>query len=135
MGWFMGREHLQNLDVNRGHEPGRANLQVCPTKFMESLHLPSTCIGTLNRTGVGTARPHDDCGDEPSQPRFMEREHLPKSDVNRGHEPFGARVWSPAFRRSGTSDRLKAELQTRRFMERIPRKKVSRIEPMNPLGW
>jgi len=21
--WFMGRENLQNLDANRGHEPGR----------------------------------------------------------------------------------------------------------------
>ena len=33
------------------------------------------------------------------------------------HEPFCVNVWSPAFRRSEAPDRLKAGLQTVRFME------------------
>ena len=79
MGGFMGSLHDSKI-AHRDHEPpgrGTRPTQCRPRaltrRFMESLHMPRTCIGTLNRTGVGTARPHDVCGDEPSPPRFMGR--------------------------------------------------------------
>src|SRR6184192_2069988 len=63
---------------------------------------------------------------------FIGREHLPKSDVNRGHEPWPSGV--SAERRWLLFPRIAAlcrdAAKERRFMERFPRK-ISRIKPLN----
>src|SRR2546429_7925751 len=89
----MSREHLQDSDVNRGHEPrGLAGRDV----------LTAPWLG-----GLGTARPT--C-------RFMESKHLQKLDVSWGHEPLAIPLNRPpgTFSPSGGEGRDEGV----RFMER-----------------
>ena len=67
VGRIMGREHLQNPDVNRSHEPTPN-----PSGGGESMSRHACEFPSWEGPGVG---------------RFMGREHLQNSDVNRRHEP------------------------------------------------
>ena len=102
---FLGREHLQNSDVNRSHEPGR-RLQsgtgfqpVSPEqarclchflRFMESFHGSATAHWDheLDRP---RRRPRNRVGQSRTRTkgRFMEREELQKLDLSWGHERWG----------------------------------------------
>ena len=73
---FMGREHLQNLDVNRGHEPIHW--------WGETPSSPDILIGKNVRVRRLPAR-RLQLGESLTPPRFMERIAVPKGRLN--HSP------------------------------------------------
>ena len=99
----MGREHLQKSDVNRGHEPGAVR---SPAFRRQGAKMEGR-MKTFNSCSIACVPPA-----EAGTPNPARLARLRVRDSAR-HE-----VWSPAFRRFGCVGRLKAGLQTGRFMER-----------------
>ena len=76
-GRFMGREHLQNSDMNRGHEPEHGH----PGRSSSDADQASDEYA--HPTAANPLRP----GWPRSENRFMESLDLQSSDVHRDHEP------------------------------------------------
>src|SRR5207244_2586135 len=62
-GWFMGRGHLQNLDVNRSHEPWRSGV-------------------SAERRNSWEQQPAALCRDAATGRRFIERGHVQSTAVS-----------------------------------------------------
>src|SRR5205809_7910017 len=130
----MGREHLQNSDVNRSHEPapnpsGGGELMSGTLAEFPSWEGPG--VGRFMESPLSFFRMHWDHEPPLTRPpatlspsegeregvrgRFMEREHLQNPDVNRSHEPVGI----PLNRPPGTFSPTGAEGRDEgvRFME------------------